>query len=107
MTPRATLAGVLDPNSRLTLERVPLTRIYLGSTHSPNSLDTVRTFLTALEQGDDLLPLHLVVGPEVPPGFFRLEDGRKRFAAYLLAGVAHALSLVERRPPLEDAGEKR
>lgn len=84
-------------SSSLLVKRVPICQVYLGSNATKQSLETLHHFLSVLDQGHDLLPVHLVTGTDVLPGMHRLEDGRKRFAAYLMAGQAHVLALVEHR----------
>ena len=83
--------------SSLAIKRVPLCQVYLASSVDRQSLETLQHFLSVLEQGHDLTPVHLVTGADVLPGMHRLEDGRKRFAACLMAGQAHVLAVVEHR----------
>jgi hypothetical protein len=88
---------MIAKGSTLELRRVPTTQIYLGSNASAQGMDTLSYFVAALNEGWDLTPVHLRTGRDVIPGMYRLEDGRKRFCAHLMAGEAHILALVENR----------
>jgi hypothetical protein len=83
--------------SGLFIKRVPTTQIYLASVVSKQSIETLMHFLSILEQGHDLDPVHLVSGAGVIDGMYLLEDGRKRYCAALMGAQAHVLALVEHR----------
>jgi len=88
---------LISRTSTLEIKRVPITQIYLGSAYSKQSQETVSFFVSALEGGWDLTPVHLVVGDGVTPGMYRLEDGRKRLCAHIITAEPHILAVVEHR----------
>jgi hypothetical protein len=86
---------MIHKDSHLLLRRIPLTELRLACNKNEEDLDGhLRAFHEWLLQGNDLSPIHVVAeGPHM----HRIEDGRKRFAAHILAGRETALCLVENR----------
>jgi len=86
---------VIHKDSHLLLRRIPLTELRLASNRNVEDLDgPIRDFHEWLKAGNDVAPLHVI--PEAPH-MNRVEDGRKRFTAHILAGRETALCLVEHR----------
>jgi hypothetical protein len=80
----------------LTLRHVLMTEVYLRSNRNVEQLDDYFAYFhRTLLQGDDLAPVLLLADRD--RGMYQLQDGRKRFAAHLLAGRATILAVVEER----------
>ena len=87
---------MIKAGSSLYLRRVPMVEVYLSSNHNAEQLSGYFAhFHETLLNGDDLHPVHLV--QDKARGLYRLEDGRKRYAAHILAGRPTILAVVEER----------
>lgn len=87
---------MIAAGSALTLLRVPLTEVYLRSNNNAEVLDDYFAhFHRVLLDGDDLAPVLLL--RDEARGMYRLEDGRKRYCAHILAGRSTILAVVEER----------
>lgn len=88
---------MIRAGSELSLRHVPMTQVYLRSNRNPEQLgDYFAAFHRTLLDGHDLPPVWLLADGR---GMYQLQDGRKRFAAHLLAGRPTILAVVEEREP--------
>lgn len=75
-----------------------MTQVCLGSNQQPETVDDYFLgFHRALLAGDDCPPVWMRYDPA--RRVFELRDGRKRFAAHILAGRPTILAVVEAAPP--------
>lgn len=86
---------MISAGSALTLRRVPMTAVRLRSNNNAEALDDYfAAFHATLLAGGDCPPVWLLAEDS---GMFVLMDGRKRFAAAVLAGRSEILAVVEER----------
>lgn len=87
---------MIRAGSELSLRYIPVTQVHLRSNRNPEQLgDYFAAFHRTLLAGHDLPPVWLLHDRQ--RGMYELQDGRKRFAAAILAGRETILAVVEER----------